>query len=277
MRFIEICLVLSGNTGDSAQLSTKIARNRESPEKTERFSTPDVKSVHISSGLRRDRCDSQEFLKETGNSFEKFYKWVPPGVTELSFSEKTQGNYQETSGFSRNRGEFSNTPPKQKEYLRVKACKSEVNLKKTAKNCENPSFSLGKSEETQQNELKSEIKRIRQCNHEYLKRNRDLEAKFFDLTNAYKILIDLFDKLNSTAREIATQHACERKLVANIEKLQQERKKIDNYLKFKSIFSYRFSEIVESLGKNTFNQYIEMNKGMYRCIFREFLLVKLKR
>lgn len=252
MRFIEICLFLAGAGEEIQQISQKTAT-----------------SLTICQGLQRDRCKSQEFSEDF---CENFYKWTPPCVKKLSFiekSEKSRENSQKSRENSQKSREYSNSPPQKKGYLRGNSCKSAVNLKKTAKISEKSAVFAKKSEENQ--DILQEMKRVRQCNHEYFKKNKDLQEKLRELSTAYQIIADLFDKLHNIARKVAVEYGFEQKLRGDIEKLQEERRKIDNFLKFKAIFPQRFSELVENPAKNTYNQYIDDNIG----ILLRFILLKI--
>lgn len=268
VRFIQICMnLLLPPLGNKSYIISK---------GTQKYLTPDRKSFQISAMLLRDEAFDNSSEKENS-----FYKWNPPGVKELKFSEMK--HFNEYSEYKQkhlltsphfDRTNFSNTPPQQKSYIKIKKSKSQINVN-TEKTKKSPVPELpNKMKEESQKliELKKELKIIRQTNHDYLKKNQELEQKFYDLSNAYKVVLDLFDRLYGTSKKVFEEFVkdfnSKKKWNGILENLQEERKKIDNYLKFKSIFSFRFGDLVDDLGKNTYNEYIDMYQSKFPFYFR---------
>ena len=81
--------------------------------------------------------------------------------------------------------------------------------------------------------------------------------------------MDCFEKLANFSKNLVNE---EKNKIEIIEKLEEEKKKIDSYLKFKSIFSYRFSELLESSCTKSLIDYQESSPQS----FYFFLILILK-
>jgi len=254
----------------------KVKDQRNLIEKPKKANIHDF--LNVSPVLKRDKCssnNSQDFIEKS------FYKWVPPHMRELKFIEMK--NYEEYKDNSLNSSglnnayekssNFSNTPPKEKDYL--KKSKSQINFKKENNSnsgnlVRDSSEKIKGNEESFEklNEIKEELKKTRQCNNIYLKKNKELEIKLFEISKAYTILMNCLDKSLELSRNIAKESLMEEyKIKWNnmIDKIDAERRKIDNYLKFKSVFSYRFSELVDNGCKKNYEEYETLSQSIIYC------------
>lgn len=251
-RFLELCLSLLPNTSNI--LKSSKTTDLQTNEKQKNEKEKDVKSIHISSS------DNSDF--EEGKSF---YCWVPPHMKELKFTEmKNYGAYLKHKEDSFNlsseklflnpeKSNFLNTPQKQKDYSRIKKSKSQININKQnikSSNSLHPKLILKNNEKLEEIiELKQEIKSVRHYNHQYLKKNQDLETKFYEISKAYISLMNCFKKLAIFSKTIILENfpaSSHKKWLSSIEKFDSEKKEIENYLKGKSILSHRFCDLVDS-------------------------------
>lgn len=255
-RFLEISIFLQCKTADfsikKANLATverpKNAKNEKSVILND-FS-------NVSAVLKRDKCSSNGNSDEVRLNEKSFYKWVPPHMKELKFDEmKNYGDYVNfkekslnSSDLRLNQSNFSFTPPKMKDYL--KNSKSQKTINKSL--IENPKIPI-KNENNEEisafMEIKEELKKTRQCNSQYLKKNQELEMKFFEISKAFEKMMNIFEKTLDFSKNLIREHPLEEsqeKWNNYLERLEGERKKVEGYLKFKAIFAYRFSELVDS-------------------------------
>ena len=279
-------IIMDKNNNSLNKSNNSLDKNNNLLNKSKNFSQNET---NISQMLKKDHCSSQNSEEKF------FYTWVPPHMKELKFNEmKNFGefikNKEFSLGFYRKYKEFYfilfyekgesfsksekkqtlNLPPKQKDY--IKKSKSQLNLNNLRQNEEISNkfqinfdesvikpkinkINIKNQEEIEKiNELKDELKKTRKCNNEYFKKNQDIEMKFFEITKAYIGLTNCFEKLVDFSKNLHLPNE-EKNKIEIIEKFEEEKKKIDSYLKFKSIFSYRFSELLESSSKNVFNDY----------------------
>ena len=209
-----------------------------------------------------------------------FYKWVPPTVGETKFNEmkhydeiiKQKENSLNNSGANssgQNKSNYSNTPPKQKDYLNLKKSKSQININKEKdkiteeiSNKDNDNNILY----DKHSELRREMKSLRMSNNQYFKKNQDLELKYYEISKAYNSMIGIFEKMIGFSKELINDNLMEKNRKEAFEKIEgfeDERNKIESYLKFKSIFSYRFSELIKSQCKNNFDEYRKFDRSLF--------------
>ena len=276
-RFIEIVVFLQCKTADfsikKANLTTierpKNAKNEKSLILND-FS-------NVSPVLKRDKCSSNNNSDEILlNNDKSFYKWVPPNMKELKFDEMK--NYEDYVNFKEksfnssdirlNQSNFSFTPPKQKDYLKksksMKQHKINKSLIENAKipikneNNENAKIPIKNENISAFIELKEELKKTRISNNQYFKKNQELEIKFFEVSKAFEKIMNIFEKTLDFSKNLIKETPLEEykeKWNNYVEKLEGEKRKIEGYLKFKSIFAYRFSELVDNFCRKNLHEY----------------------
>ena len=283
-RFLEITIFLQCKTSDfsikKANLTTIEKPKNAKNEKNEKI----VDFSNVSPVLKPDKCFSNNTSNEILLNDKSFYKWVPPHMKELKFDEMK--NYEDYVNFKEkslnssdirlNQSNFSFTPPKMKDYL--KKSKSQIMMKHHINKSliENPKIPI-KNENNQETafmEMKEELKKTRQCNNQYLKKNQELEIKFFEISKAFEKIMNIFEKTIDFSKNLIKESPLEEykeKWNNYLERLEGEKRKIDGYLKFKSIFAYRFSELVDNFCRKNLKEY-EISFESIFFLIKDFLL-----